>query len=157
MAGPLVKPPNYTALGRTIAAQAAHDRRRNAVAPEGLTMMKYPGNLLNEFENGCSMDLRLKLAIEFLKAGIAPNYLPDGTHSTELQARAALDLSEALLAEAEKRGLVAPLPDHSDLPPNLLRQIERNIAAQVYQQMEGQRAAQNAASGIVVARPVMGH
>jgi hypothetical protein len=109
--------------------------------------MEYPNSVLTSFENGAMLDLRLRLAIEFLKTPLFEHALevrPDGAGVTVQQPPAkvaldALDLAEALIAEGVTRGWVKALPDGDDLPAPLVRHIKRSVRANVLQQMFGQK------------------
>ena len=96
---------------------------------------RYWGNVLNAFEGGVQMDLRLRLAIEFLKGGAICGEAMDA-------ARAALDIAGELIRLADERGLLKDLPDTDGLNEPLKRHISRNIRAQLYQQNEAQRISQ---------------
>lgn len=102
---------------------------------------RYPANPLTAFENGCMLDLRARLAIEFLKSGVIakpaggdPYTLPAAEH-----ARLALDLSEAFFAEAAHRGLVEELPG---LDVGLSDHLQAHIARTAGAQVLGQQCAQ---------------
>jgi hypothetical protein len=96
----------------------------------------YLGNVLNAFEGGVQMDLRLRLAIEFLKEG----YLT--LSDPELAAANALGCATELIRIAAERGLMKPLPEDDELNQPLKTHIRRNIRAQLYQQSEAQRIGQ---------------
>jgi hypothetical protein len=118
------------------------------------TEMKYPTNPLAVFESGIQTDVRFTIAFDILKSG-AINL--NGTIGS--CAEAALELADALIAGAEKRGWVRPLSESADLPAAVRVQIERNANAQVYSQEAGQKAAQaaRAAQGsIIPVRPIPG-
>ena len=94
----------------------------------------YWGNVLQSFENGVQLDLRVKLAVDFLKA---PNMVTGS--SAPVAAGFALDLATELLAEAERRGLMKALPEGDELNGAVRAHIRRNVRAQVYQQLQAQR------------------
>lgn len=106
------------------------------------------GNPLNAFDNGCELDLRAKLAIEFLKTpglySLAPQKFGDPVGSSEL-ATFALDLAAAVIDQAGDRGWVKPLAEDDQIPENVKREISRSVRATVHQQMEGQRIVQEEA------------
>ena len=130
---------------------------------------RYWGNVLNSFENGVQLDLRVKLAVDFLKsqyfqsAGLhrgeqkpaeVPGLIeripgPEVTTAAR-DARVALDLAEAVLEEAAKRGLVKELPDNGEIPAPMKHHIARSVAASAFQAEESQRAAAR------LGRPIMG-
>ena len=113
-------------------------------------MKKYPHNALEGFGAGCLMDLRVRLAIEFLKH--SPMYTSPSTDvpliSPSEAALHALTAATALLDIAEQRGLIEPLPEDGDLSPELRAQAKRNASFQALQQIEGQRFVQLETSGI---------
>ena len=123
-------------------------------------MENYFGDVLQSFSNGVQMDLRLKLAIEFLKS----DAVPDDTYidpNVELQQRAigqpplivrltaagkaryALDLAEALLDQAAKLGLLKPLPEDDGLSSVMRKHLRRNARAQAFMQVVGPELAQD--------------
>ena len=119
-------------------------------------MKLYNHNALEGFGAGCLMDLRVRLAIEFLKH--SPMYAPTvGLPGTLLDPRClspaeaaihALGVATALLDVADERGLIEPLPEDGELSPELRAQAKRNASFQALQQIEGQRFMQNETSGI---------
>jgi hypothetical protein len=114
---------------------------------------RYFGNVLSSFENGLQLDLAFKLAVDFIKSGVVLG--PDREPASE--AAYALSLGEELVAIARERGLVKELPDDDELNAPLRRHLRRQVRAQLYQQLEGQRLmAEEQAHRIVpgVAMPV---
>lgn len=110
----------------------------------------YLGNVLSSFETGVQLDLRVKLAIEFLKAGNADGAVAYAAKDDQLQlvqltvaekATYCLDLATALIGEATTRGLLKELPDDDELTQSLRRHLTRNVRAQVYSQSIAQRMA----------------
>jgi hypothetical protein len=118
---------------------------------EGEVTETYFGDVLQSFANGLQLDLRVKLAIEFMKAHPCSGAPAEG-------AAYALDLATALIAEAGKRGLLKDLPEDTELNAPTRRHIDRQIRAQVYQQQAAQRissepaVALHAGSGELLAR-----
>jgi hypothetical protein len=114
------------------------------------------GDVLSEgYQNGCLLDLRLKLAIEFLKTGVVPQTLlgplkvqvgSSCQEQIELppagRATYALELADQLFKGADLRGWVHALPNNSELSPQLRQHIERSANAAVAQHNAQQRAAQ---------------
>ncbi len=106
----------------------------------------YLGNVLSSFETGVQLDLRVKLAIEFLKSGNADGPVAYGVKDEQLQlvqltvaekATYCLDLAETLISQAQERGLVKDLPDDDELTQPLRKHLRRAVRAQVYQQSSG--------------------
>jgi hypothetical protein len=116
----------------------------------------YWGNVLTSFENGAQMDLRLKLAIQFI-SGLSfaavlerPSRADDTALMLPQEAAAyALDLAGELLDQAAARGLVKDMPDHGELNAPTRHQIERNARAQVYGQTVGQRVMREESGGVM--------
>jgi hypothetical protein len=113
-------------------------------------MALYLGNVLANFDSGVQLDLRVKLAIEFLKAGNADGPQAYAAHDDQLQlvqltaaekASYCLDLATALVAESEKRGLIQDFPEDDGLSGPLRVHLRRAIRAQVYQQQMASRIA----------------
>jgi hypothetical protein len=92
----------------------------------------YFGDVLGSFANGVQLDLRVKLAVDFLKAHPAQGPVAEA-------AAYALDLAAALLDEASRRGLTKDLPEDSELSAPMKRHIERQIRMQVFQNQAAQR------------------
>jgi hypothetical protein len=114
---------------------------------------KYMGNVLSAFEAGAQLDLRVKLALEFLKSPLFSDALQSGVPSSEPSvvvvdtrglAEIALDLATDLLELGAERGLVCDLPDHGELSARMKHHIERSVAAGSFQAIESQRAARTA-------------
>lgn len=94
------------------------------------------GNPLNQFENGIQLDLRVKLAADFIKAGSF------GTGSAFTIVKQSLDAADELVKQAIERGWTRDLPDTDDLSAPMRRFIRQNTRAQVYQQIVGQQIAE---------------
>jgi hypothetical protein len=97
----------------------------------------YFGNVLSAFENGVQLDLRVKLAVDFLKS---PSFQVKPMWEHEA-AKSALDLADKLLAEALDRGWVRALPDTGEISALLKRHIERSVAAAAHQAQASQRVS----------------
>lgn len=97
----------------------------------------YFGNVLTAFENGVQLDLRVKLAVDFLKAP----HLIDACAPAD-QAAHALQLADELLSQAQAAGWVKDLPDTDGLPAAARRHFTRMARAQVLQQLAGQKIGQ---------------
>lgn len=95
------------------------------------------GNVLTAFENGVQLDLRVKLAVDFLKA---PHLIAPGEPA--VQATHALLLATELLDQAQALGLVKDLPDTDELSAPARKHFTRIARAQVLQQLAGQKIAQ---------------
>lgn len=91
------------------------------------------GNVLTQFDNGVQLDLRVKLAIEFLKA-------PSCQHGNTADATVtyALALADSLVRQGQELNFIKPLPEDDQLSAPLRRHIRRNLRAQIYQQVAGQ-------------------
>lgn len=101
---------------------------------------KYPANPLSAIENGCLLDLRAKLAIEFLKTS---DLVADLGVTPRDAAVRTLDIAEALLEEAYTRDLVHVLPPNGEISEAVKFHIERSIRAQIYQNTAGQKIARS--------------
>lgn len=96
----------------------------------------YLGDLGSSFQNGVQFDLRVKLAVEFLKApGLTLGADAAGA------ARFALSLADQLMSQADERGWLKPLPDDDSLNRQTRQHIKRSVRAQVYQQNVAQTIA----------------
>lgn len=120
---------------------------------------KYRGGALSSFDNGVVLDLRVKMAAEFLKGsyfgggGLHHDVNLDGGPSLqEMHARRALDLAGALLDEAAARGLLWALPADGEVDEATRAHITFNARAQVAQQVAAQRAIEEVSGGVVAAR-----
>ena len=102
---------------------------------------------LAAFNEGCVMDLRFRTAMQFchglMTSGVAMEYTPEQVSAY------ALNLADDLFAQGKSRGLIAPLPEGSELNAATKRHLERNVHMQLYQQQYAQREQ----SGAV--RPIM--
>jgi uncharacterized membrane protein YebE (DUF533 family) len=101
----------------------------------------YFGNVLSAFENGVQMDLRMKLAIEFLKAPGFPQSLYPEQREPDAEASVmyALALASQLFSQAAERGWVKELPDTGELSAPMRRHLERALRAQAFQQASSPR------------------
>jgi hypothetical protein len=144
--------PGYVGLGRTAAVNEAP----KPIDPRGRPML-YPHNALEGFGNGCILDLRVRLALNFLQH--SPRYAAvsgdDGVDifSPSHAASDALDLATALLAESERRELIAPIDLTGELDESIRAQAKRLARFQVLQQIEAQKAAQAEQSRVVPMAP----
>lgn len=120
-----------------------------------MTQLKYPVPYLNALPDGCVMDLRVRLAAEILKT---PGYLRhfdliSPGHAPRDIASGALDIAEALYAEAEKRQLIEDLPNHADLTKDELNHIRRQAAGNVIGQLHAQEVARKEQGSTVMTAP----
>lgn len=89
--------------------------------------LKYPTNPLNAINEGCLVDVRVKMAADFIKA----NAITDGT-AAEVAAMA-LELADEVMRQADERGWVQPLDiDTSEMPKSVKRHVEMNVRMQLY-------------------------
>jgi len=100
----------------------------------------YLGNVIDSFTNGVQLDLRVRLAVDFIRNG-------KFTDADE-----ALDCASRLLELAQQRGLLKPMPDTGELPVPFKRHVERAVRAQVLQQTLGQEILQENAPAVMPAR-----
>jgi hypothetical protein len=100
-----------------------------------MTNLKYPTPLLAAINDGCVLDMRVRLAIELLKV---PGFESEADVNIATRVDAALTTAEVLFERATQRGWIADLPLDDSIPPLELAHIRRNAVAQV----EGQFAAQ---------------
>lgn len=128
----------------------------------------YPHNVLEGFGNGCLLDLRVRMAADYLNGPMFANVVSDlirahakGEASDEtidafgsLMAAIALDTATALLDMGRNAGLVTPLPEGPELDALLRAQAARTARFQVLQQIEAQKAAQEEGSRL---HSVVGH
>jgi len=113
--------------------------------------LKYPSNELDGFASGAITDLRLRIAIDLLKApGIFP--VAEATEGAAAISVVGfvLDVAGLLIHEAEQRGWIQQFSDEGDLSRHLRLQAKRTARFQVAQQMEAQRAAREQASNLAV-------
>lgn len=118
--------------------------------------VKYPSNVLEGFGSGALLDLRVRLAADFLKhSPMFANALPvpsvEALDAMPQQlAGLALDLADELLQQGAERGWVEPLPDDAgELPSDLRSQARRTGSYQAQQQLDANRHAQDEQSRVV--------
>jgi hypothetical protein len=130
------------------------------------------GDVLQSFPIGLQMDLRARLALEFLKAGAFVNLGPnigatvrpgDESRSSTLEAAIenparqlvgfALDVAAELVDQGFARGLMKALPETGNINAATKKHIERNVRAQLYQQEIAQKIQAETASRIGVVPP----
>ena len=100
----------------------------------------YP-DVIAAFSDGCVMDLRVRLAVDFIKAMISSD--TQGSFSIDQMANTGLSLAGSLIAQAKASGLIAPLPESGELNAQTKRHLERAVNAQMYQQKYAQRQQQD--------------
>jgi hypothetical protein len=102
--------------------------------------MDYPGNVLNALNDGCVMDLRVRLAIQFIVGGMIP--VPPGpdcvlAEPSQAVAFFALDVAERLVALGVERGYIAAMPEGHEIPGVVKSQVKRSAEAQAIAQHHG--------------------
>jgi hypothetical protein len=112
------------------------------------------GDVLQSFNNGVQLDVRVKLAVDFLKAGLLARPgetigalerqmgRPYHGEVAALLAEYALDVATSLLNLSAARGLVKGLPDTDELSAAHKLHLARSIRAQVVPQAVGPRIAE---------------
>ena len=113
----------------------------------------YPQDPINGFLQGCLLDLRVRLAIDFLKSHFFSGFLDRATLTNmrvEQAASIALILADEVLKQGAARGWVTSIPEDGEIGPELRAQAKRNALYQVVQQMEANKAAQAEQSSIAV-------
>jgi len=90
----------------------------------------YFGSAINQFENGCQLDLAAKFALDLIKTP----YFVDGLAAGEAAVRA-FDMAEAMIAEGRKRGCIIALPDDDQLNAPMRRHIRRTARANIVGQI----------------------
>jgi hypothetical protein len=122
-----------------------------------MTALKYPTPYLNALPDGCVMDMRVKLAMEIIKTpGYIKIFAAQNTSDDETAKNAsacALNIAEALYAEAERRQLVEDLPSHADLTKDELNHIRRQAAGNVIGQLHAQKVAASEQASQVMQAP----
>jgi hypothetical protein len=122
--------------------------KRAAESPESREdFSRYWGNVISSFETGAQLDLRARLAVEFVKAGMLVHNDANAEqlaalHTPEAAYRIAcfaIDTATALVEECTRRGLLKDLPEDDELNRALRVQIRRNARATVYQQVATQQ------------------
>lgn len=108
---------------------------------------KYWGNVLSAFEAGVQMDLRLRLAMDFLKSPLFEN----AAGGPRVVASGALDLATALLDEAAARGMLKALPETDEITSAMRHHVGRSARAQVAGQASANRAMREEAGGVMPA------
>jgi len=98
--------------------------------------------VLQSWANGVQLDLRVKLAVDFLKAGLLvrreEGAFPLTAESARLVAEFAVDVAGSLLDVAVERGLMKDLPDDDELTAMQRRHLRRATRAQIYAQVVSQ-------------------
>jgi hypothetical protein len=98
--------------------------------------------VISSFETGAQLDVRARLAVEFVKAGLLVRHddlALAAVRTAKQVATYALDIATELVAQASERGLLKDLPEDDELNRALRTQIRRNARAAVYQQVATQQ------------------
>lgn len=112
-------------------------------------VVKYPSNVLEGFGSGALLDLRVRLAADFLKHSPLMWHTYSDARAAD-RAGFALDLADELLKQGAERGWVEPLPDDAgELPSDLRSQARRTGSYQAQQQLDANRHAQDEQSRVV--------
>lgn len=110
--------------------------------------IKYPNNILESFGTGALLDLRVRMAIGFLNTSPIFSNVQHSRSEEELDrlpkqcALMALDLATELMAEAERRGLVEPIPESDEIGDQLRKQAKRSASYNALMQIEGNKFIQ---------------
>jgi hypothetical protein len=105
----------------------------------------YFGDVLQSFGNGVQLDLRVKLAIEFLKAPVSQT-----AGSPAEVVTFALNLATELLDQSHARGLIKDLPEDNELNAPTRKHLERNVRMQLFQQQAAARIQAEPANHLTV-------
>jgi hypothetical protein len=107
------------------------------------------GNVLSMFENGVQLDLRMKLAIQFLNGGVFAKAMgaPDGV-DVQTIAENAIDLATEVVRVGLERGFIKDLPEDDNLNVPMMKHLRRNVRAQVVTQQAGQEIQREMDSGV---------
>lgn len=128
---------------------------------------KYPHNVLEAFGTGAILDLRVRLAVNWIQHSPAVAEVAKavvlGTPAHQSNdipawiAHFALELADQLLEQGAERGWVEGLPDPKDtkLDDQLRAQAMRTARYNVLQQILGNKAAQEEQGGIIPVAPVI--
>ena len=121
--------------------------------PQGMGL--YFGDVLQSWANGVQLDLRVRLAVDWLKGGLL---VPDkdgrpfdlGKEHAHDVVRFALDLSTELIEQAKLRGLLVDLPEHDELSAAHRKHLRRAARAGVLSQVYGGEMVREEAPGVAV-------
>jgi hypothetical protein len=125
-------------------------------------LKKYPINVLEGFANGCLLDLRVRMAADLLKSPMFSGTFNEMSQAfiegavnehdmfrlPETTAKFALDVACELVALAESKGLLDPLPDDKEIDDVLRAQASRTAQYSVIQQLAGQKFAEDEAARV---------
>ncbi len=125
--------------------------------------MLYPHNVLEGFGNGAILDMRVRMANDFIKSPAFPALHAELTSIMEEEkcsaakavALFALDLAEAITSIAADRGWLTPLPEGGELPQALKDQAKATGSYQILQQIEAQKYAQSLQGQVIPAAPTV--
>ena len=110
---------------------------------------RYLGNVLEAATSGCQLDFRFRIALELLKSPWAAGH--EHQEEPRLLSLAALTLASELVRQAEDQGLILPLPEDDGISAGLRAHIRRNLRAQAYQGVQGQKIAAEEMPQVAVA------
>jgi hypothetical protein len=114
---------------------------------------RYLGNVLEAASSGCQLDFRFRIALELLKSPWAAAH--EHQEEPRLLAASALSLASELVHQSEDQGLLLPLPEDDGITPALRAHIRRNLRAQAYQGVQGQKIAAEEMPKVEVAPPAL--
>lgn len=136
-------PADLEASEKTAPGIGAGDPPRNT--------MLYPPNVLDAFQSGAMLDLRVRFAMQMLATSPMFADCMREVVSEKTIALTALAIAETLFAQAYERGWCLPIPDGTDGPAMdaLRAHTRRQADAGATGQLHGQKVAQDIQSGAI--------
>lgn len=120
----------------------------------GAGQVLYPHNELDGFSSGCLLDLRVRLAAEFLKG---PMFTKPDTMAPGMMVNLALTIADELLTQGAAQGWVTPFPAGGELSQRMRDQAKLSASFQTLVQLESQKFAQRENESAIVPAPPMIH
>jgi hypothetical protein len=121
---------------------------------ENEVTVTYFGDVIGSYALGVQLDLRVKLAVDFLKSPVIAEVAKNPNHSPQSLATFALDLATQLIEVAEDRGLIADMPETDGLSAPMRKHIRRQVRANVVGQVCGQQIMAEETPSIDARAPV---
>jgi hypothetical protein len=114
----------------------------------------YFGDVIGSYNNGVQLDLRVKLAVDFLKSPVIAQLANNPDHSPQSLSTFALDLATQLLEVADERGLIADMPETDEISSPMRKHIRRQVRAQIVGQVSAQQIGAEEQPSINTSSPV---
>lgn len=130
---------------------------------DGTAEKRYFQADIDAYQNGVNLDLRVRIALSLMNTSPMFHRAADRINAVDYSpnlearkvARFALDVADALLAEATERGLTKPIGETSDIEVGTALQGERHVKYSLHQQVVQAELVKAHNAGVIPVAPGM--